>query len=125
MPGTNKNILLAEDEPQVRKLIATILRGNGYNVLEAVDGKDAIQVANEHSSEQIDLLLSDVVMPHMTGTELANQFQAIFPKASIILMSGYASESILLEIEPDQNVQFIEKPFLPRALTEKVSQLLN
>ncbi len=125
MLSANKKILLAEDEPQIRKLIATILLGNGYNVLEAVDGKDAIKVATEHSHDNIDLLLTDVVMPHITGPELAKKFKTIFPKAGIILMSAYAKETIIQEIESDQRVQFIEKPFLPQELTEKVGNILN
>ena len=79
MPDTNKNILLAADEPQMRKLITTIPQGNAYNVLEAVDGKDALQVANDHSNNRLDLLPTDVVMPYITDTELAYQFQAMFP----------------------------------------------
>ena len=125
MPTDIKNILLAEDEPQIRKMIATILRGKGYNVLEAVDGKDAIHIANEHSQDHIDLLLTDVVMPYITGPELANQFKSMFPKANIILMSGYTEETILKKIKSDQKIHFIAKPFLPQVLTEIIDQLLN
>ncbi len=125
MPNTNKNILLAEDKAQFRKLIANTLPGNSYNVLEAVDAEDTIQVTTEHSHDNIDLLLTDVVMPHITGTEVAKKFKTIFPKAGIILMSAYAKETIIQEIESDQRVQFIEKPFLPQVLTEKVGNLLN
>ena len=95
MPNANKNILLAKNKAQIRKLIATILLKNSHNIPEAVDGKDAIQVTAEHSHNNIDILKTKVVMPHITGPELAEKFKTILPKASIILMSGYAIETII------------------------------
>lgn len=125
MSSQNINILLAEDEPQVRNMLATVLRGHGYNVLEAVDGKEALKVINDHFPGEIDLLLSDVVMPYVNSTEVASQFMNLYPNSPIILMSGYTEDKILDRIKTFKDVAFIPKPFMPQVLTDKIDQMLK
>ena len=116
-------ILLAEDEPSVRNMIATILRGHGYHVLEATDGQNALEVANQQ--EEISLLLSDIVMPNLTGLELVKQFKVVFPEAKVILMSGYTADVTLTDIKSEHDTGFLSKPFLPQVLTQKIEEMLG
>jgi two-component system, cell cycle sensor histidine kinase and response regulator CckA len=120
-----ETILLAEDEPLVRAMIATALRDRGYNVLEASNGAEALQVAQEHAAGEIQLLLSDIAMPQMNGIELARRFQDIFPDAKIMLMSGFTEEPEVRRTFPDPGIGFLPKPFLLQELAEKVREVLN
>ncbi len=110
----NETILLAEDELMVRKLIVAILRQEGYAVLECSDGEEALQMAYQREGEKIDLLLSDIVMPRMSGIDLYQQFSSQYPGIPVLLMSGYANESI------PRSVPFLPKPFGPTRLAEAV-----
>jgi len=123
--STPATILLAEDEPMVRNLIAIILQGNGYHVLEAIDGQNALEIAQQHNQGEIDLLLTDIVMPKMNGLELFNQFRKEFPETKVILMSGNTEDPTLKDVKYQHNTGFISKPFLPQALTEKIEELLS
>jgi signal transduction histidine kinase/CheY-like chemotaxis protein len=120
-----ETVLLVEDELPVRQLASRILREKGYRVLEARDGEEGLAVAGENRGRRIDLLLTDVVMPRMSGKELARQIKASFPDIKVIFMSGYigdaASQSGLLE----EGTQFIPKPFPPQALQTKVREVLD
>ena len=122
MFSQSKNILLAEDEPQVRNMLVTILRGNGYNVLEAINGKEALKMAKDHEHESIDLLLSDVVMPYINGTEVAYQFRNMFPHTPIILMSGWTEN---VEITDAHFVAVVNKPFLIEDLIEQIENVIS
>jgi CheY-like chemotaxis protein len=125
MERGTETILLADDEPLVRNLIVTLLNNQGYTVLEASNGSEALQLAQEHSNDKIDLLLTDVVMPHMDGVQLSIEFRRLFPQARIILMSGYTEESKLQRVITEPNVEFIEKPFRPQTLMHKVREMLD
>lgn len=118
-------ILLAEDEPMVRNMIATILKGHGYNVLVAVDGQDALEVTKTNQQEEINLLLTDIEMPKMNGLELVRQFRKECPEAKIILMSGFTEDPSLKDAKSQQNTEFISKPFSPQTLTQKVEEMLR
>ncbi|HZA21032.1 MAG TPA: response regulator [Dehalococcoidia bacterium] len=120
-----ETILLTDDEPLVRNLIATLLNNQGYTVLAASNGSEALQVAQEHANDKIDLLLTDIVMPQMDGVQLSTEFRRLFPQAKIILMSGYAEESKLQRMMAEPNVEFIAKPFRPQVLTNKVREMLD
>jgi two-component system cell cycle sensor histidine kinase/response regulator CckA len=118
-------ILLAEDEPLVRTMVAAVLRDQRYNVLETTNGAEALQVAQEHTAGEIRLLLSDIVMPRMNGIELARRFREMYPDTRILLMSGYADEPDLRQALPDPTIEFIPKPFTPQELAEKEREVLD
>jgi YesN/AraC family two-component response regulator len=96
----------------------------GYNVVEAKDGKDALRVARTHE-ERIHLLLTDVVMPGMSGGELANEIKQIHPETRILFMSGYTSNAIVHRGVLDEELSLLTKPFTRSGLTQKVREMLN
>ena len=120
----NETILLAEDEPSVRGLAARVLRNQGYKVLEAVDGGEALQIAGRHK-ERIDLLLTDVVMPQMGGKELYDQLKPLRPHLKVLFTSGYTENAIVHQGELAPGVDFLQKPFSPIFLTHKVREILD
>jgi signal transduction histidine kinase len=117
-------ILLVEDQPQVRELSATILQGLGYSVLEAAGGADALEVAAAHPGA-IDILLSDVVMPGMTGPQLAKELRALRPSVKVLYVSGYVADAQMAEVMAGENVHHLSKPFTPAALAAKVREVLR
>jgi two-component system, cell cycle sensor histidine kinase and response regulator CckA len=125
MQGRTETILLAEDEPLVRTMVVTVLRDQGYNVLETANGVEALQAAQEHPAGEIQLLLSDIVMPGMNGIELARRFRDRFPGVRILLMSGYTDEPDLRQALPDPSIEFLPEPFSAQELAEKVRQALG
>jgi two-component system cell cycle sensor histidine kinase/response regulator CckA len=125
MERGTETILLTDDEPLVRNLIATLLNNQGYTVLEASNGSEALQVAQEHANNKIDLLLTDIAMPQMDGVQLSTEFRCLFPQAKIILMSGYTEKSRLQRVMAEPNVEFIAKPFRPQSLMHKVREMLD
>lgn len=125
MERGTETILLTDDEPLVRNLIATLLNNQGYTVLEASNGSEALQVVREHANDKIDLLLTDIAMPQMDGVQLSTEFRRLFPQAKIILMSGYTEESKLQRVMAEPNVEFIGKPFKPQTLMHKVREMLD
>ena len=125
IPVGTETILLAEDEPSMSRLAALVLQQQGYTVLEAANGDHALTVAQEYSGKQIDLLLSDVVMPQMGGVELANRFRTLYPHAKVLLMSGYTDETIVRHGALSHDTEFIPKPFTPAALAHTVKAVLK
>ncbi len=119
-PGT---ILLAEDESAVLNLAARVLRGQGFRVLEARDGSDALRVQAEHAGT-IDLLLTDVVMPKMGGLELAERLLRIRPSTRVVYMSGYADNPAVRSLLEDETTAFLHKPFTPGALANLVRKVI-
>ncbi|MEW6543393.1 MAG: PAS domain S-box protein [Nitrospirota bacterium] len=117
-------ILLVEDEPMVRELAADILREIGYTVLEAGNGHAALQVCQRHSG-QIHLLLTDVVMPGMSGKELADRLLAVRPGLRVLYMSGYADHPSLHHDFWQNDMDFLPKPFTEKTLTRKVREALK
>jgi len=120
-PSGKETILLAEDEPGVRKFTCQILEKHGYTVLTASNGREALHAAREFRGE-IHLLLTDVVMPQMGGAELAAAFAASHPSTRILCMSGY-SERLWPEAKTARN--YIQKPFTPAALLHQVRYVLD
>jgi CheY-like chemotaxis protein len=125
MERGTETILLADDGPLVRNMLTTLLRTQGYHVLAASNGNEALQTAQDPVHDGIQLLLTDIVMPQMDGIELATQFKMIFPKAKIILMSGYTEKSVPRHLIAQPNVGFLEKPFPLQVLTHKVREMLD
>jgi two-component system cell cycle sensor histidine kinase/response regulator CckA len=116
-------ILLAEDEPVVRSLARAVLERTGYTVIEAADGLTALTLAGERRDD-IDLLLTDVVMPGMTGLELARRVSALRRGLPIVLMSGYAEEGLPRAAAADHELGFLAKPFTNEALLARVREAL-
>jgi CheY-like chemotaxis protein len=123
-PGPS-TILLVEDELMVRKMLLEVLQTQGYQVLEACNGQNALEIARKPGQKKIDLLLTDLVMPKMDGLELVRQFSPEFPETRIILMSGYTEDPTFKDVISKYNAGFISKPFLPLALGQKIEGILN
>jgi PAS domain S-box-containing protein len=119
-----ETILLVEDDEAVRPLVRAVLGSHGYTVLEASRGEDALATCQHHAGP-IHLLLTDVVMPGMSGGELAKRLATLYPQMKTLYMSGYANGGIAHRgvLEPD--AAFLQKPFTPDALARKVAEVLN
>lgn len=126
LPKGVETVLLVEDEPAVRQIVTELLVEQGYTVLTAENGEDALRLLEvEKNSNKIDLMLTDIVMPRLTGTALADKVKSIYPKVKIVFMSGYADESLTKKgtLEPGQT--FIQKPFTLEVLSRKIRQVLD
>ena len=119
----SETILLVEDEAAVRQPTAEFLRLHGYNVIEARDGLDALALAKEHSA--IDLVVSDVVMPRMSGGALAKEVARIRPVTQFLFVSGYAGKTILDHKVVDLETNFLQKPYTLRQLASKIRGALE
>jgi CheY-like chemotaxis protein len=123
-PGGAETILLVEDEDGVRKLASIALRRSGYTVLEAPHGGEALRVFDEYEGE-IDLVLTDVVMPKMSGRELAERLGARHAPVKLMYMSGYSDEAFERRGVLDGGVALLPKPFSPGQLVAKVREVLD
>ena len=121
----SETVLLVEDEASVRELAARILREQGYKVLKAGNGKEAMCIGRKHIEEKIHLLLTDVVMPQMGGIELYDRFIALHPEAKALFVSGYTDTTLTHHAAFKAGTPFLEKPFSPGALAKKVRQVLD
>ena len=119
-----ETVLLVEDSDAVRHLAERILRGLGYTVLTAIDGRDGLALSASHKGP-IDLVLTDVVMPHLSGRQLAELITARRPGVKILYMSGYTDDVIIQKGLHDPSASFIEKPFTTASLAERVRQRLD
>ena len=119
-----ETILLVEDEDMVRELACRILRQCGYTVLEAHHPGEAMLLAERHP-EPIHLLITDVVMPTMSGRELAEHLASTRPEMEVLYISGYTDNAIVHHGVLDPGLSFLQKPFMPHALTAKVRQMLD
>ncbi len=124
LPRGMETVLLVEDEPVVRDLAAYVLRRQGYTVLEATNGEEALNLVQKHGTA-IDLLLTDVVMPHMNGKELADRLETLCPSIRILLTSGYTDEAIERHDVPISGADFMQKPFSPATLAHRVRAALD
>jgi CheY-like chemotaxis protein len=124
LPLGTETILVAEDENMVRALTSENLRLCGYQVLEAVSGEDALRLSREHDGE-IDLLLTDVVMPRMSGRELAQRVTAERPGLPVLYVSGFTDDAIVHHGVLETGTEFLEKPFTLNALAQKVRHVLD
>ncbi len=125
LPRGRETVLLVEDEPSVRRVTALMLREQGYTVFEAATGAEAIQVAMDHKGKEIHLLLTDVVMPQMSGRELADRLRGDRPDMKVLFFSGYTDNVIVHHGLLDSGITFLQKPFLPATLANKVRDLLG
>ncbi|MFO0617484.1 MAG: response regulator [Polyangiaceae bacterium] len=123
LKGT-ETILLVEDEEQVRTIALSILRRQGYRVISAQHAGEALLLCESHP-ETIDLLLTDVVMPHMSGPELAKRLASTRPGMKVLCMSGYTDDSIVRHGVLDSGVAYMQKPFTPESLRRRVREVLD
>jgi len=119
--GTGQVVLLVEDEPALMKSTARMLRGNGYVVLEAPFGPDAVAIAQ---STPIDLLLTDVVMPEMSGRQVADEVQQLQPEVGLLFMSGFSQGTAGSPVSAMPALDLVQKPFTERTLLERVREAL-
>ena len=118
--STAKQVLIAEDEPLIRSLLQKFLHMWGYRTLVASDGKEALEVAADHPGD-IDLLLSDVTMPRMSGPELAEKLTTKRPSLKVILMSGFSHAHVVVQ----HGWRFVKKPFKPTDIKETIKEVLE
>lgn len=119
-----ETILLVEDEDDVRKLAVLILERQGYRVLSARNGDEALRLCDQHK-DPIHLMLTDVVMPGMNGRELAKRLESFHPEAKVLYMSGYTDRAIVTHGVLVEGVHYLQKPFTVDALAKKVREVLD
>ena len=115
-------VLVVEDEISIRKLVVTILKDQGYHVMEAADGQEALQCL-QRVKGKCPLVIADVIMPRMNSAALVQAVHALHPEAQVLYMSGYAGDTLHAN-GLEESMPFLQKPFLPTTLIEKVQELL-
>jgi CheY-like chemotaxis protein len=120
----SETILLVEDEDQVRSAARGILRRQHYPVIDAKNGNEALLLCEQHAGI-IDLLLTDVVMPQMSGVELARRIAIKRPAIKVLFMSGYTDEAVIRYGALGAGIAFVQKPFTTETLARKVRQVLD
>jgi CheY-like chemotaxis protein len=122
--GGSESILLVEDDELVRKLAQEVLGRKGYRVISTGMIEEALQIAESRQSP-IHLVLTDVVMPGMSGSELVTRIQLLRPEVKVLFMSGYADHAIVHHGVIEAGMFFLQKPFTPALLTQKVREVLE
>lgn len=122
--GTER-ILVLEDDVSVRHISVRVLRSLGYDVMEAANGDDAQRMISYENAKKVDLLLTDMVMPQMSGRDFADWLRKTSPKTKVIFISGYLEESLQLGHRCGQEMFFLAKPFDPEQLATKVREALD
>jgi len=120
----SETVLVVEDDPQLRNMAFKILERHGYTVLVAEGGQPAIQIAETYG-EKIDLVVTDVVMPEMSGKEAAERIKTLRPDIKVLFMSGYTDNAIVHHGILDRDIAFLQKPFTPNGLARKVKEVLT
>jgi len=125
LPRGTETILLVEDDPALREMASALLRRLGYTVHTAGNGVEALTLAHQASTGHVDLLFTDIVMPHMSGKELADRIRALFSETKILFASAYTAGAIVHQGTLNPGVELLQKPFTPSALAHKVRAILN
>ena len=117
-------VLVIEDELALREATRRILARNGYQVITAANGRDAITVAASHPGG-IDLLVTDVIMPEMSGKEAADRIQALYPSVRVLFMSGYSEGILSAEGVLETGINLLEKPFTEKSLLAMLREVIT
>jgi two-component system, cell cycle sensor histidine kinase and response regulator CckA len=120
-----ETLLLVEDEPSLRHLACSILESQGYNVLSANNGQQGLRVARECKGGPIRLVITDVIMPQMSGKVMAEWLKEVYPDIKILFTSGYTDDAIVQHGVLEPGIAFLPKPYTPAALASKVRELLD
>jgi PAS domain S-box-containing protein len=123
LPTGTESILVVEDDPAVRRLAVAILNERGYRVEESNNAFEALELIRKNPS--FDLVITDVIMPQMSGKELCDQIRAQLPRTRVLLMSGYTNDALAHHGVLDEDLSFLEKPFSPSGLSRKTREVLN
>ena len=123
-PQGSETILLVEDQAEVRNLVRRLLEARGYHVLAAASGHDALRLTVQHAGA-IDLLVTDVMMPGMSGREVALLLAPAHPRMRTLYLSGYPEESIVGDARLEPGIAFLQKPFTAEALARKVREVVE
>ena len=123
-PGGRETVLVVEDEAAVRSLMVDVLRRRGYRVLEAAEGTEALRLAAEHDGA-LDILVTDVVMPGMSGNDLARRLEAERPGLRVLYVSGYSDEDVGPRVAGGPPQGFLQKPFTPEILARRIREVLG
>jgi CheY-like chemotaxis protein len=125
LPSGTETILMVEDDPALLEMAATLLRRLGYTVWAAANGIEALRLKQQRDVGYIDLLFTDVVMPHMSGQELSDRILASYPHIRTLFTSAYTENAIVHQGVLDNGVALLQKPFTPSALAQKVREILD
>jgi signal transduction histidine kinase len=125
LPRGTETILVVEDEPSVRLLARGVLEAQGYEVLSAANGQDALHVAYEHKGPPIRLVVTDVIMPLMGGKAMAEWLKTTYPDLKILFTSGYTDDTITYHGVLESGIEFLGKPYTPATLVHKVRAMLD
>jgi PAS domain S-box-containing protein len=124
MPRGTETVLVVEDEDAVRRIVKIALESAGYRIIEARSGSEALEAVRQHAGT-IHLVVTDVVMPEMSGRELAERIVKTYPAVKILYMSGYTDDAVMRHGIVESGVFFLQKPFSPLALARKVREVLD
>lgn len=116
-------MLIVEDDAPVRRVTGRVLRRYGYSVIEAEDGRTAIGVV-ESRLDDIDIIISDMVMPGMTGLELRREIEGLAPDLPVLFVSGYSASGLVEHGSDEGSVDILEKPFTPEGLVRSVADVI-
>jgi two-component system, cell cycle sensor histidine kinase and response regulator CckA len=116
-------VLLVEDDEQVRRFMRGLLTNEGYNVIEARNGAEGLKIASE--TERIDLLLADMLLPELSGFDLAEQLLQLRPGLKILFVTGYIEGDIVQRSIAELGASFLDKPFVPAALLQRVRDAIG
>jgi len=125
LPRGTETILVVEDEPGLRELAASVLQKQGYVILKAGNGQEALRIVRERRGRPIDLVLTDMVMPEMGGKMMAEWLQATNPEIKILFTSGYTDYGIVSDGEIKSDIEFLPKPYTPSGLVRKVREVID
>jgi CheY-like chemotaxis protein len=125
LPRGTETILLVEDDPALREMAAILLRRLGYTVLAAANGIEALSIKQQSGVGHIDLLFTDVVMPHMSGKELADRVRRLHPHTRVLFTSAYTENAIVHQGMLAKGTALLSKPFTPMALANKLREVLD
>jgi len=125
LPRGTETLLVVEDDPAVRHLARGVLEAQGYEVLSAANGQDALRVMHEHKGAPVRLVVTDVMMPLMGGKAMAEWLKTTYPELQILFTSGYTDNTIAHHGVLDAGVEFLAKPYTPATLVRKVRALLD